>query len=243
MVPSCRSPQHGRPVLGRLRRPHRAPTSTLLCRPPTPCPLPPPLRFPLLMADLAAGAWFYAPRGRRHVRPPRAGRRRRGTGSPARRDGSRRGEGLPGYGTVLFVRALVEHPAGDPSLLAQKIRMPGGVMAFRYNRPLGLRADSRFRGRLPHGPHVRTPPHRRPHCWDRRKAGYRLRRAHPWPGGFCTRWTINEVSCRYRIFTPLRPALPGRTIFLILGEGAEVAYYLAQKGRRRCHEPLYGLSP
>jgi hypothetical protein len=54
---------------------------------------------------------------------------------------SRRGEGLPGYGTVLFVRAMVEHPAGDTSLLAQKIRMQGGVMAFRYNRTLGLRED------------------------------------------------------------------------------------------------------
>jgi len=83
------------------------------------------------MAYLDAGALFYAPRGRRHVRPQRAVRRRRVTGSPSRRDGSRRGEGLPGYGTVLFVRAMVEHPAGDTSLLAQKIRMQGDVMAFR----------------------------------------------------------------------------------------------------------------
>jgi len=36
---------------------------------------------------------------------------------------------------------MVEHPAGDTSLLAQKIRMQGGVMAFRYNRTLGLRED------------------------------------------------------------------------------------------------------
>src|SRR4029450_13070148 len=94
--------QHGRPLLGRVRRPRRSPTSTLLCRPPTPCPLQPPLRFPLLMAYLDAGALFYAPRGRRHVRPQRAVRRRRVTGSPSRRTVSRRGEGLPGYGTVLF---------------------------------------------------------------------------------------------------------------------------------------------
>ena len=194
MVPAFSSQQHGRPVLGRVRRPRRAPTSTLLCRPPTPCPLQPPLRFPWLMAYRDAGALCYAPRGRRHVRPQRAGRRRRVTGSPSRRTVARRGEGLPGYGTGLCVRAMVEHPAGDTSLLAQKIRMQGGVRAFRYNRPRGLREDSRLRGRLPHGPHVRTPTHRRPHCWDRRKAGYRLRRAHPWPGGFCTRWTIHEVS-------------------------------------------------
>ena len=27
-----------------------------------------------------------------------------------------------------------------------------------------------------------------------RKACYRLRRVHPWPGGIRTRWTINDVS-------------------------------------------------
>ena len=32
--------------------------------------------------------------------------------------GSRRGEGLPGYWTVLFIRAMVEHPAGYAPLLA-----------------------------------------------------------------------------------------------------------------------------
>jgi hypothetical protein len=44
-----------------------------------------------------------------------------GDGSPALRqtgNGSRRGEGLPGYGTVLFLRAMVEHPAGYAPLLA-----------------------------------------------------------------------------------------------------------------------------
>ena len=66
-----------------------------------------------------------------------------------------------------------------------------GLQVKQDPRPPG---SSRFRGRMPHGPHVRTPTHRRPHFWDRRKACYRLRRAHPWPGGFCTRWTINEVS-------------------------------------------------
>src|SRR5262245_49068836 len=40
-------------------------------------------------------------------------RRRRVTGAPRHRDGSRRGEGLPGYGTVFFICAMVEHPAGD----------------------------------------------------------------------------------------------------------------------------------
>ena len=44
-----------------------------------------------------------------------------GDGSPALRktgNGSRRGEGLPGYWTILFIRAMVEHPAGYAPLLA-----------------------------------------------------------------------------------------------------------------------------
>ena len=39
-----------------------------------------------------------------------------------------RGEGLPGYGTVLFIRAMVEHPAGYDPLLAQPTQ--GAVIAF-----------------------------------------------------------------------------------------------------------------
>ena len=62
--------------------------------------------------------------GRRHVHPPRVVRRRRVTGSPSRRDMSRRGEGLPGYGAVLFVRAMVEHPAGYGPLLAHSTEKP-----------------------------------------------------------------------------------------------------------------------
>ena len=70
--------------------------------------------------------------GRRHVRPPRAVRRRRVTGSPHNRGVSRRGEGLPGYGAVLFVRAMVEHPAGDVPLLAhltERLLWPSGHSA------------------------------------------------------------------------------------------------------------------
>lgn len=67
--------------------------------------------------------------GRRHVHPQRAVRRRRLTGSPQNRNGSRRGEGLPGYWAVLFVRALVEHPAGYEPLLAHSRR---GHCGLRY---------------------------------------------------------------------------------------------------------------
>ena len=59
-------------------------------------------------------------------------RRRRVTGSPQDRDGSRRGEGLPGSWTVLFVRARVEHPAGYGPLLAhltERLLWPSGNSA------------------------------------------------------------------------------------------------------------------
>ena len=59
-------------------------------------------------------------------------RRRRVTGSPQDRDGSRRGEGLPGSWTVLFVRAMVEHPAGYGPLLAhltERLLWPSGNSA------------------------------------------------------------------------------------------------------------------
>src|SRR5262245_26089177 len=59
-------------------------------------------------------------------------RRRRVTGSPQDRARSRRGEGLPGSWTLLFVRALVEHPAGYEPLLAhltERLLWPSGNSA------------------------------------------------------------------------------------------------------------------
>ena len=51
-------------------------------------------------------------------------RRRRVTGSPQDRNVSRRGEGLPGSWTVLFVRAMVAHPAGYVPRLAHLTERP-----------------------------------------------------------------------------------------------------------------------
>jgi len=54
----------------------------------------------------------------------------------------RRSQGLPGYWAVLFVRAVVQHPAGyDPSsplLLFEKIYEEAAI-AFTENRTLGIR--------------------------------------------------------------------------------------------------------
>jgi hypothetical protein len=110
-------------LLGRGQWPRCSPTSTLLCRPPTPCPHQPWLRFPWPVADLDAGACSM-PGGRRHV--PLQTRRASETitGSPRGRHVSRRGEGLPGAWAVLFVRAMVEHPAGYVPLLAPLTERP-----------------------------------------------------------------------------------------------------------------------
>ena len=76
------------------------------------------------------------------MRPPRVVRRRRVTGSPPHRGMSRRGEGLPGYGTVLFIRAMVEHPAGYTPLLAPKFRRGMLLPSSRT----GLSASGKTRG-------------------------------------------------------------------------------------------------
>ena len=50
--------------------------------------------------------------------------------------------GLPGYWAVLFIRAVVQHPAGlvlaSPLLLFEKIHGENAI-AFRKFRPLGIR--------------------------------------------------------------------------------------------------------
>jgi hypothetical protein len=60
--------------------------------------------------------------------------------------------GLPGYWAVLFVRAVMQHPAGrDPSLpllLFEKIYGEVSI-AFAKNRTLGIRNEYSFRGHSP----------------------------------------------------------------------------------------------
>jgi hypothetical protein len=81
------------------------------------------------------------------MRPQRVVRRKRVTGSPQRRSVSRRGEGLPGAWTVLFVSAIVEHPAGYDPLLAHLTQ--GSLWPSMASSTLGIREDYRFRGRSP----------------------------------------------------------------------------------------------
>jgi hypothetical protein len=79
------------------------------------------------------------------------GRRRRGTGAPRPRDGSRRGEGLPGAGAVLVVRARVAPPAGDAPLLAHSGRGRCGLRGHP-----ALSASGKVRGCGAASPRART---------------------------------------------------------------------------------------
>ena len=62
---SCNAQQHGPPLLGRVQLPRCSPTS-ILCRPQTPCPHQPLLRFLWPVASLDAGARA-VPGGRQHM--------------------------------------------------------------------------------------------------------------------------------------------------------------------------------
>ncbi len=90
--------------------------------------------------------------GDRRVRLPTRQLRRWITGSPSLRLRPRKGKGLPGYWTVLFLRAVVQHPAGygssSPLLLFEKIYGEAAI-AFRKFRPLGIRNEYSFRDHLP----------------------------------------------------------------------------------------------
>jgi hypothetical protein len=90
---------------------------------------------------------FYAPWADDTCTRRRVVRRRRVTGSPLDRHVSRRGEGLPGYGVLLFVRALVEHPAGYVPLFARCRR--GALLPSMESSTLGIRKDIGFGAAVP----------------------------------------------------------------------------------------------
>ena len=74
------------------------------------------------------------------------------TGSPSDRNLPRKDKDLPGYWAVLFVRAVVQHPAGyepsSPLLLFEKIHGEAAI-AFAQDRTLGIRDGYSFRGHDP----------------------------------------------------------------------------------------------
>jgi hypothetical protein len=146
-----------------------------------PCRWPPSMRVRVL-----------CPLGRRHVHPPTCRASETGHRRSAR-------------------PACVEERRGPPRFLDRPLRacsgrtprrrrtppcpfLAGGVVAFD-DIPLSRHPARReVSGPQSHGPHVRLPTPRGPCFHDRRQACARLRRAHPEPGGMCTRWTTHKVS-------------------------------------------------
>ena len=137
-VPPAAHTDTGRPVLGRVQGGPGAPTSALLCRPPTPCLRRPRLRFPWPMASRTAGASAVP------VRPT--------TRAPATCRASATGHRLsvpPGEveerrgasqvdGAGLCVRARVAHPAGShPSRPARLAGAGGGLQVKQGPGPPG----------------------------------------------------------------------------------------------------------
>ena len=193
--PNSGSHQHGPPLLGRVRAPLRSPTSPLLCSPPTPS-LPSaaapviPRQRPTSVRRSCSSPPHRCPRQpvqrRRHFYP----------GSPQAGSLPRTNEGIPGAWAILFVRAVLNDPAGCvPPLahLAVRSLLPSGDLIpwapgniflswLHGPRPTRSRAyaspsplPSPAQGSLPAG------------------------RAHPSPGGFRTRWMTNKVSWGHRI--------------------------------------------
>ena len=103
-------------MLGRVRLPSRSPTSTLLCSPPTPCPLQPRLRFPLPATYLVAGACSMPTWADDTCTRLRVVRRRPLTGSPQH-------------------RGFFEERRGPPRLLDRPLRACYGRTPRRIQAP------------------------------------------------------------------------------------------------------------
>ena len=118
------------------------------------------------------------------------------TGSPSRRTSRRRSEGLPGYRTVLFIRAVLSNPAGCAG--CQPTSITTSAVAFSRTSSLDTRNVTVF-----------VANYTRPTCSLAYASPMPLPspspgwlpvgRARPSPDGFCTHRTANEVSWTHRI--------------------------------------------
>ena len=189
------SHQHGPPLLGRVRTPPRSPTSALLCSPPTPSP--PSAAAPVVprQRPTPARRACSSPSHRR-LRLPVQRRRHFYPGSPLAGSVPRRDKGLPGAWAILFVRAVLFDPAGcDAPLAPLTVRSPSPSGPPRPSAPgmhsiSGLSCPRPTRSRAYASPKPLPSP-----AQGSLPAG----RAHPWPGGFRTRWMTNKVSWCHRI--------------------------------------------
>lgn len=171
-APISGSHQHGPPLLGRVRTPPRSPTSTLLCRPPTPSS--PSAAAPVVprQRPTPVRRACSSPSHRR-LRLPVQRRRHFYPGSPLAGSLPRRNEGLPGAWAIPFRACRSPRPrrvrcAPRPVT----VRSPSPSGPARPSAP-GMHSLSRL---STHGPLARVPTLRRIRYRPRRKARYR-------PGG------------------------------------------------------------
>jgi hypothetical protein len=190
-VPSCSSPPHGPPWLDRVRVPPRSPAAPLVCPLRLPAPIGPgsgaPCRGPPLRRALVLCPMEPTTRAPANVSCV-------GDGAPARhktgvRPGEARASQVPGPSSS-FVPWSNTPPETGLSLPTSR----RGRWCLQSIQPPGPPGSVEGSGPHPHGPHACVPTLRPPRDRDQRKAHYRRGRAHPWPDGFCTRWTTNNVS-------------------------------------------------
>ena len=188
--PNSGSHQHGPPLLGRVRTPPRSPTSTLLCSPPTP--------------SLPSAAAPVIPR----QRPTSV---RRSCSSPPhrcpRQPVQRRRHFYPGSPQA---GSLPEEKRGYPRCLGHPLRACRGLrprrvrtaprpslgavaVAFRRSHTLGTRKHVSFVATYPRPTRSRAYASPNP-LPSPAQGSLPAGRAHPWPGGFRTRWMTNKVS-------------------------------------------------
>jgi hypothetical protein len=142
-----------------------------------------------------------------------------GDGSPALRENRklpRKGKGLPGYWAVLFVRAVVQHPAGcaasSPLPLFEEIHGDGAI-AFTENRTLGIRNGHSFRGRNPTAHTLACLRFADPVTETVARLATGSGGLTPGRAGFAPAGRRIDISWSHRKSSnPNRPAEPGRTI-------------------------------
>ena len=137
------------------------------------------------------------------------------------------GEDLPGYWAVLFVRAVVKHPAGyDPSLpllLFEKIHGEAAI-AFTENRTLGIRNEYSFRGHVPTAHTLACLRFADPVTETVARLTTGSGGLTPGRAGFAPAGQRIEISWSHRNSSnPNPPAEPGRTVSLIPRGGVQAS--------------------
>ena len=186
--PNSGSHQHGPPLLGRVRTPPRSPTSTLLCSPPTPSS--PSAAAPVVPRQRPTSVRRLVLHRRTGASADRCNAGDISTPAPhkpALSRGETRVSQVPGPSSSCVPWSSTPPGATTPRPFSVRSLLPSGesipwapgnmFLSWLHPRPTRSRAyaspnplPSPAPGSLPAG------------------------RAHPWPGGFRTRWMTNKVS-------------------------------------------------